>query len=76
MKLLSALFKQIEKIMNLIGAGIETPKAKQEAPSSGKILQFLFFLFFCTPLHACMKDHSFFSWLIRSDILCQELLEL
>lgn len=28
-------FQQIEKIMNLIGAGIETSKNKQPIPSSG-----------------------------------------
>lgn len=31
-----ALFEQIEKIMNLIGAGIETSKEEPPTPKSGK----------------------------------------
>lgn len=50
--------------MNLIGAGIETPKAQQGAPNSGKILQFPF----CIPLHSRTYEYWFFSWLIRCDM--------
>lgn len=43
--------------MNLIGAGIETPKTNQDSPSSGKALQFPF-LFASHSIHAWTNIYS------------------